>query len=51
MLNTMMWKNRIRFIQLVFASLMLLPLEAYAARIIASVTLNGARKLLGAGVA
>jgi hypothetical protein len=42
MLNMMIWKNRVWFILFVFASLMALPLEAYAARIITSATLNGA---------
>jgi hypothetical protein len=38
----MIWKNRVWFILFVFVSLMALPLEAYAARIITSATLNGA---------
>jgi uncharacterized repeat protein (TIGR01451 family) len=42
MLNMMIWKNRVWFILFVFVSLMALPLEAYAARIITSATLNGA---------
>jgi fimbrial isopeptide formation D2 family protein/uncharacterized repeat protein (TIGR01451 family) len=42
MLNMMIWKNRVWFILFVFASFMVLPLEAYANRTITSVTLNGA---------